>query len=295
MNLSILIPCYNWDIYQFIKDLHHLCQKTKELTDFEIICLEDGSSIFFSNNKISKLKKLEYQVIKHNIGRSAIRNLLAKKAKYSWLLFIDCDSKIETPKFIKNYIDQIQLKEAENTVYYGETIYENTKSKKEITLHKKYGFSIESKRKSHVFSSHHFLIHKLNFEKNKFDEKIKSYGYEDVLFQIQSKLSFKHIHNPLYHTGLKNTNDFIKDCESGLKNISQYASDKDVIDKIKILQYWKIISSIHLDRVIVILFKLFKRVIIKNLHSSNPSLYLFQFYKLAFFCQLNIDSMKKRD
>ena len=48
MNLSILIPCYNWDIYQFIKDLHHLCQKTKELTDFEIICLEDGSSIFFS-------------------------------------------------------------------------------------------------------------------------------------------------------------------------------------------------------------------------------------------------------
>ena len=43
MNLSILIPCYNWDIYHLVKELHELCVTEKKLNNFEIICIEDGS------------------------------------------------------------------------------------------------------------------------------------------------------------------------------------------------------------------------------------------------------------
>ena len=154
---------------------------------------------------------------------------------------------------------------------------------------------MSQKEKKNIFSSHHFLIHKKKFQECKFDENIKSYGYEDVLFEIKSQLDFKYIDNPLYHIGLKKTNNFIEDCESGLKNISTYTHEKKVIQKIKILRYWRNISLIKLDRFIVILFKIFQKRIIENLYSSNPSLFLFQCYKIGYLCQVKIESSKKRN
>jgi len=103
MNLSILIPCYNWNVYRLILDLSIQCQKEYNSSLYEIICIEDGSVNLFENNKISNLKNVKYEILSNNIGRSAIRNLLAKKAKFEWLLFIDCDSEILTKDFVKKY------------------------------------------------------------------------------------------------------------------------------------------------------------------------------------------------
>ena len=292
MNLSILIPCYNWDTYGFIKQLYELCEKTNNLENFEIIFAEDGSSNCFSNNQIETMQNTRYIVLKENLGRSGIRNFLAEKAKYRWLLFIDCDSKIATKNFIQNYIDILNNKETAKSVYYGDTIYENKKIEKDNILHKKYGENIESKRKKDIFSSHHFLIHKLDFQKIKFDENIKSYGYEDVLFQINSNLMFTHIRNPLYHIGLKETKYFIEDCETGLNNLSRYTNEKIVINRITLLRYWNSFSKLCLDHLIIFIFNIFRKKIIKNLHSSNPSILLFQFYILGFFCKLKKQSPK---
>jgi glycosyltransferase involved in cell wall biosynthesis len=290
MKLSILIPCYNWDILHLINDLRALCVKESNLDEFEIICIEDGSSDYFSNHSIKDLKNVKYEILKKNIGRSAIRNLLAKKAQFKWLLFIDCDSKIVTKDFIKNYIKQID--EVKNKIYYGATLYEKKETKS--TLHQKYGSKIESKRKKNIFSSHHFLIQKDKFKEHQFDENITSYGYEDVLFQIKHKYFFKHINNPLYHIGLKSNENFIKDCETGLKNLLQYSQDKNVIKKIKLLRWWSRLSCIGLKTLTRILFNIFKKNILENLNSKNPSLFLFQFYKLGFFCELKYNSRKNR-
>ena len=290
MQLSILIPCYNWDILHLINDLHILCVKASNLDEFEIICVEDGSSDFFSNHDTKDLKNVKYEILKKNIGRSAIRNLLGEKAKFQWLLFIDCDSKIATKDFIKNYIKQIDG--VKNKVYYGDTLYEKKETKN--TLHQKYGRKIESKRKKENFSSHHFLIHKDKFKEHKFDENITSYGYEDVLFQIKYKYDVKHIKNALYHIGLKSNENFIKDCETGLKNLLQYSKNKNIIKKIKLLRWWSRLSTVGLKTPIMVFFNIFKKSILKNLNSQNPSLFLFQFYKLGFFLQLEYTSRKNR-
>jgi len=103
--LSILIPCYNFNIHNLVKDIWKQGKLLK--INFEIICIEDGSSEMFLNHNIKNLQYVNYIVNQENIGRSKIRNLLAKKAKFNWLLFIDCDSKINNNKFLSNYIDKI--------------------------------------------------------------------------------------------------------------------------------------------------------------------------------------------
>ena len=49
------------------------------------------------------------------------------KAKYNWLLFIDCDSKIENKYFIKNYLNNTRFDEF---VIYGKTTYQKNEPKK---------------------------------------------------------------------------------------------------------------------------------------------------------------------
>ena len=66
MHLSILIPCYNWDVFDFINQLHNLCVKEKKIINFEIICYEDASRHTYSNNLIENLKNVKYLNFKGN-------------------------------------------------------------------------------------------------------------------------------------------------------------------------------------------------------------------------------------
>ena len=87
--LSILIPTYNYDITHLVYELHK--QATKAKIDFEIICFDDGSKseINSKNDSINQLNYSKFKELPLNIGRSAIRNLLAKEGQYENLLFID--------------------------------------------------------------------------------------------------------------------------------------------------------------------------------------------------------------
>ena len=303
ITISILIPCYNWNIYDLVHELHKLSSKSRKIHKFEIICIEDNSTIFFTNADISKLQYVTYETLSENIGRSRIRNLLAKKATYEWLLFIDADQKIINNKFIEIYINQIfnqnSYRSKNKTLYYGSTIYPVKTTEKNTELHWKYGSSIEAKRKKDVFSSHHFLISKNYFSENKisFNENIASYGYEDVFFVLENNIKTIYIKNPLLHIGIKKTAKFIKQTESALKNLSnqhQFTTNADQI--IRMLYFQKKISNMGLTKLILNIFNMSKGIILKNLHSKNPSIWLFQFYKLGFFLQLKTDQilMKKR-
>ena len=100
IKLSILIPCYNWDIYDFIHNLYKQCLREYKPNLFEIICLEDASINCYQNAKIAEIKEIKYQKLTHNIGRSAIRNLLAKKANSKIQLAVSALASKPAPSFI---------------------------------------------------------------------------------------------------------------------------------------------------------------------------------------------------
>jgi glycosyltransferase involved in cell wall biosynthesis len=101
--LSILIPTFNYNAFSLVKEMHH--QLTLEALDFEIICIDDASysPLNIKNEEINTLSFSSFKSLERNVGRSAIRNLLADTAKYKWLLFLDVDVIPVKPSFIKNY------------------------------------------------------------------------------------------------------------------------------------------------------------------------------------------------
>ena len=284
-SLSILIPIYNWNVKDLVLTLHNQCIKLK--IQFEIICIEDCSNKTFENKKIEKLKHVTYKILPTNIGRSKIRNLLAKKAQSQFILFIDSDSYLnQNNNFIETYLKESLTIQSNTEIIYGQTLYTLQKPQHNKLLHWTYGRKIESKHKKHNFSSHHFLCKKILFHTYQFNENIDSYGYEDVDFR-QGK-AIKYINNPLYHIGLKNTETFIRDTESALQNINTHSTNS------KILNIWMKISMIWGDRLVYGIFKIFKTLIIHNLKSNSPSMLIFQFYKLGYFCGIKYHYIKKK-
>ena len=296
LSISILIPCYNWDIYTLVCSLHTLCQESSNIQKFEILCLEDGSTQFFSNSQILTLHNVKYEKLEKNIGRAQIRNLIAQKALYNWLLFIDADSKVINQNFIETYLKKILTYTKEDSVrkviYYGSTHYSCQKPKKNQKLHWKYGCKIESKRKKEIFSSHHFIIPKSYFNKHDvmFNKNIETYGYEDVFFVLENDLTPIYIENPLLHLGIKTNAKFIENTESALRNLMNHRQlHKNYEQTIKILRVKRNLSKFKLTTIMVFLFTILKALILKNLYSNYPSIKLFQFYKLGYFLELGVN------
>ena len=68
--LSILIPTYNYNISDLVREIHE--QATKSKIKFEIICFDDNSREFTHENK-STIDSLSYSKIivsKKNLGRT---------------------------------------------------------------------------------------------------------------------------------------------------------------------------------------------------------------------------------
>ena len=121
--LSILIPIYNYNVYPLVLELQKQCSGCK--IDFEIFCQDDASNEFLEENQnVNNLEHCRFELLEKNIGRSAIRNLLATKAKFDYLLFLDSDTIPIHNHFIKSYVSQINQDEK---VVYGGIEYQKEK------------------------------------------------------------------------------------------------------------------------------------------------------------------------
>ena len=184
--LSILIPTFNYPIINLVSELHS--QLVLARIKFEIICIDDASSNYYlQNDTLKNLNNVSLQKLPKNIGRSKIRNLLASKAIYDWLLFLDADVIPKDKDFINVYLRCIESKDAQ--VFCGGIAYENKKPESRKMLRWVYGkkreeidLEIRKRNPYKYFFGANFLIHKSIFETVKFNNQIVKYGYEDVFF-----------------------------------------------------------------------------------------------------------------
>ena len=100
--LSILIPIYNFKVVDVVLELKAQAEKLD--IPFEILCFDDASSTYKDTNSTLQAEaNIQYRELNNNIGRTKIRNLLVEKAKYSNLLFLDCDISINKSDFLASY------------------------------------------------------------------------------------------------------------------------------------------------------------------------------------------------
>jgi glycosyltransferase involved in cell wall biosynthesis len=294
--VSILIPTYNYNIFNLVSNLHK--QITKLAIEFEIIVIDDCSKNFIEENKqVNKLIFTKYILLKNNIGRSKIRNLLAKTATYDWLLFLDADVKLISDDFILNYYTQI-LKEKKEVVIYGGICYTNKKPAVAFVFRWKYGKERESKKRKERIKNPHlsflslnFLIHKNIIQKVKFNEEIPNLRHEDTLFSYDLKINnieVLHLENEIMHLGLDSFETAIRKENESLDTLL-YLLDNKMMDTnfLRISKYHTLIKTLHLNSVFSHLYKISKSKILNNLKGENPSLFLFDLYRLGYLSSFN--------
>jgi glycosyltransferase involved in cell wall biosynthesis len=291
--LSILIPVYNYNVVPLVLELQKQCLECE--IDFEILCQDDESNkIEPENHRINNLEKCNFSRNNSNFGRSKMRNFLAEKAKFEWLLLMDCDTFPTENDYIQKYLSQIN--EAQIVVF-GGIKYQKEKPNNDQLLRWIYGNARESlsveKRNTNANGNaltSNILIRKNIFILNKFDESITKYGYEDLIFLSDLKKKgalVKHIDNPTYHLGLETSQQFLEKTKIALGNLKLIAETTSLDNsESKILQTYVLLKRLYLGFLISFLFKITERKIERNLLSQNPSLLLFDLYKLGYFCSL---------
>jgi hypothetical protein len=218
------------------------------------------------------------------------------KAKYSWLLFLDCDTFPQHKNFIKKYLESTT--NIHTDAVYGGIAYHRQKPNSEEMLRWVYGKKREEivleRRIQHPFKHSlisNFLVRKVIIEKFPFDTNLFQYGYEDiVLIQELEKnsITIHQIENPAYHLQLENSAVFLEKTKHSLSNL-KLLIDRKVFtdDNTSLVKTYQLISKMGLRRFVAFLFKNAEGFLTKNLLSKSPSLTLFLLYKLGYFCKLN--------
>jgi len=294
--LSILIPTYNFNSFPLVKSLQK--QAEEALIPYEIIVIDDASMEFTEiNEDINSIPNCSYIMLKRNVGRAKIRNTLAKKAKYNYLLFIDGDAEVASVNFINRYLPFCK----ENVVVCGGCQYHLEDSReKDYQLRLAYGKkreALSAKSRSinpyKSFSSFNFLIPKEIFLEILFDESIVKYGHEDTLFGFelkQRRSPICHIQNPLIHLGIETSSVFMQKTKESIQNlllISKKPEYKHIVDEISLLKAYTILKKLNLHLLFKRMYKHIHPSVSRNLGGYHPSMFCFDLFKLAYLCKID--------
>lgn len=295
--ISILIPTYNYNTLPLVEELHR--QVVLVGIEFEIIVADDGSpvnEITETNLKINQLSNCLFVRNETNLGRGQNRNYLVEKAKYDWVLLMDSDTFPKDKNFIRKYVES--TKNQSEKAIFGGIIYYDTKPKKDEMLRWVFGKSREeiplAKRRSNPY--HYTLISNILVQKQvllsyPFDSELYNYGYEDIVFILglkRQRIAIGHIENLAYHLNLEKSAVFLEKFHSSLQNL-KLVLDKKIIqpEDTQLTKIYLKLKRWHLVRTFAFGFKIFKAIFTKNLLSKYPSLFVFDVYRLGYFCQLN--------
>lgn len=295
--LSILIPVYNNDLRPLTRDL--LRQAKEQLVPVEIVLLDDGSALPYraANQELQTWEGVVYEELSRNVGRAAIRNLLAQKARYDFLLFMDGDSGMVRDDYLRTYLHQL----LPNTLFCGGRIYQNqAPTDSELHLHWLVGKAREEstaaqreKKPYHSFMTNNYLVPKKIQLAFPFEEKLQQYGHEDTLFghQLQTAgVRIKHLDNPLEHLELEKASVFLDKSKKAIQNLIFLAEAYPEMQT-KLLDTARRLKRLRLDG---ILLRYFRRKAVKweqKLQQKHPDLTTFDLWKLGVL----LDEINRKD
>lgn len=290
MKLSICIPVYNFDVNELVTELRN---QIGNGLDAEILLIDDASEkSFIELNNDVKAKVNQFIFLDNNIGRSKIRNLFLKYSHSDYLLFLDCDGKIISNDFLKNYIDYIDSKNTD--VVFGGRKVSDIKSNSEYGLRWKFAterenLPVDQRLKSPYlsFQTNNFVVRKSILDKIRFNEGITQYGYEDLIFAndlYNYQVKIDHIDNPIFNNDVETNAIFLAKADQSAKSLAQLIkNDKnfDRVAQIKLTKAYLMMKKTGTIYIYRVLYKIVKSRLEKKLLTGSASLRALDFYKLG--------------
>jgi len=291
--LSVLIPNYNHVCLLLVRQLQSMLESVA--IPYEIIVADDGSTdmqTIEANRSIASIPNCQYLIRPENIGRAAIRNVLAQTARYAFLLYIDSDLTIVNDQFIRRYADC--LNESITVIDGGVSICGDSEAPKGNLryLYEKTeepNHTAERRQASpyqHIHTAN-LLVRRDLMLQYPFDERFRHYGYEDVLLGKvlrQHHVPIMHIDNPVGFCIFESNPDFVSKTEEGLRTLYQFRSDLRGYSRLLTF-----ISGIHISLILTLIrlwHRMFGATERRNLCGSRPSLFIFKLYRLGYFLSL---------
>ena len=289
--LSILIPTYNYDCTQLVRDLQRQAERLG--IDYEIVVADDASPIHSykeKNREINALPHCRLVELPENAGRARIRNLLADEAKHEWLLFMDADAEVTSKDFIANY-----LKHTDADVICGGLCHADTLPSPEVSLRYAYEKRADKRRAACYraqnpygqFITFCFMVRATLFHSIRFDDSITEYGHEDTLFGVElerRKAHIRHIDNPMCQGGIETNSEFLEKTRSALRNLA--LMEDSMQNHSSLLSLYNMLHCVKADGCIARWFARKEGRITARLMGEKPRLYLFFIYKLGYYCHL---------
>ena len=291
--LSILIPCHDYICKPLVEQLALQASSVEGLR-YEIIVIDDGSTaarMVEVNRSISRMPFCRHIALTENQGRSKVRNLLAREAKYECLLFIDCKHSLPDGEFIRRYVEA-----SDNDVVDGGIIIQGDPHLLRGNLRFLYEKSAEAahtveKRREDEYRDFHtanFMARRIVMNRCCFDETITRYGYEDVLFGKQLRaegIRITHIANPVGFGHFDSNKSFVSKTEDGMLTLLENA---DKLEGYSTLLYiYNKVGAFHLHWLLRLVHRLLGKLMRKNLIGRKPSLAVFKIYKITYFASLH--------
>lgn len=285
--ISVLIPNYNFDCLQLVRDLHE--QLVQSGVPFEIIVVEDGSiKCLESNRRMTGLSCVRHIERKENVGRFKIRALLPGLAKYPYLLCMDSDARVVRSDYIEKYLGFVRRGE-KVVVVGGKTESEEGMPSPEYSLRFTYERERENRSdKKKGFSTFNYMVPAEVLAKVPFEDgKLLPYGHEDTLLGVYFKrlgVPVVYIDNPLVHIGLDTNASMLE--KSVLANVNllrlyNSARYPELPQESRLLACYLKVNRLKMAPLLRFAFKWSEKAVLKNLNSLHPSMLLFDFYRLG--------------
>jgi len=229
--LSILIPVFNREVAALVHALR------AQLADWpgpvEIRLLDDKSAAEYrlQNRVLASPPGVHYEELPANVGRAVIRNQLAARARYEWLLLLDNDSLLPDNQFLARYSQAVREQPAA-ALFIGGTTYEATPpADPALYLRWHYGRCREMRPAAvrqgdpgGQLTINNALLKKELLVQFPLDERLSGYGHEDTRFGLElarAGLAVRHLNNPVVHDGLEPATIFLAKSQQAVRNLAQ--------------------------------------------------------------------------
>jgi hypothetical protein len=236
--LSVLVPVHRWEVAGLVRAL---AEEAAGLAgEVRIHLLDDGTpnaGILAANRAaIAALPAdqracLSYEELPANVGRSAVRNLLASRADGNFLLFLDCDVMPDEPGFLGRYLETLRAGAADvvcGGISYRQRIKQGRAFDFYLYVSGRNDARPAAERNRvpwrHLLTGN-VALSRSAFLSTPFDERFLGHGYEDTEWAIRLGAGHRilHIDNTVSHLGLIEQRSFIERSRASMGNFARLA------------------------------------------------------------------------
>lgn len=292
LELSILLPAHDNVCVELVGELQRQAAQVPGL-HYEILVADDGSTdqnAIQANRAINGLPHCRLIERRHNVGRAAIRNFLAREAKYARLLFIDSDLHVCSSTFLERYLHTGGLVVVGGLRIGGapEKWVSNLRYRYEKACEHQHDSRHRSMSHSQEFRTTNFVIGRDVARQCPFDEDFCHYGYEDVLLGkaiADRGIRITHIDNPVMLDDYEDNGLFMDKTEEACRTLLQFRSQLAGYSK---LLRWQERTGGYpgLSRLLDWLYGALGQRIRRMLINGKPPISLYNAYKLLYYIHL---------